>query len=93
MKCKKCGSTLPQGYLYCQTCGNEYQIVPDFEPELENSMAKTMSHLGESIFTEEKEEVPSPAEMKELMSQGRKKSGLYYGLLLFLFFMIFLHGL
>ena len=87
MKCKKCGSTLPQGYLYCQTCGNEYQIVPDFEPELENSMAKTMSHLGESIFTEEKEEVPSPAERKELMSQGRKKSGLYYGLLLFLFFM------
>lgn len=30
MKCKKCGAGLPDGYLYCPSCGSEVQLVPDY---------------------------------------------------------------
>ena len=50
MKCQKCGASLKEGNLYCQKCGYEYQIVPDFEPEIENSIAQTMLNVGDSII-------------------------------------------
>lgn len=37
------------GHLYCDICGAEYQIVPDFEPEIENSIARSMSDISESL--------------------------------------------
>lgn len=30
MKCKKCGAEIPQGYVYCNICGTEVQLVPDY---------------------------------------------------------------
>lgn len=30
MKCKKCGAELPQGYVYCNICGAEVQLVPEY---------------------------------------------------------------
>ena len=30
MKCKQCGNHLPVGIVYCEHCGKEVQIVPDF---------------------------------------------------------------
>ena len=30
MKCKKCGAEIPQGYVYCNVCGTEVQLVPDY---------------------------------------------------------------
>lgn len=30
MKCKKCGAEIPAGYVYCSVCGNEVQLVPDY---------------------------------------------------------------
>ena len=66
MKCQKCGATLLAGHLYCDVCGAEYQIVPDFEPELEISMAKSLSGLSESIQEKEKEPVPDIQEKKSL---------------------------
>ena len=49
MKCQKCGAQMVSGHLYCDICGAEYQIVPDFEPEIENSIAKSMSEISEII--------------------------------------------
>lgn len=49
MNCQKCGATIVAGHLYCDACGAEYQIVPDFEPELEHSIAETLSGLSEAI--------------------------------------------
>ena len=49
MNCQKCGASLPPGCLYCEECGNEYQIVPDFEPEIENSMAESLSDVIDSM--------------------------------------------
>lgn len=40
------------GHLYCDICGAEYQIVPDFEPEIENSIAQSMSGISLSFDTD-----------------------------------------
>ncbi len=43
MKCPHCGNELKEGYLICEKCGEEIRIVPDFEPEIENSITETLS--------------------------------------------------
>lgn len=32
MKCRYCGRQIPEGMLYCEYCGNEVRIVPDYNP-------------------------------------------------------------
>ncbi|MDO5590400.1 MAG: chitobiase/beta-hexosaminidase C-terminal domain-containing protein [Lachnospiraceae bacterium] len=32
MKCKYCGHEIPEGMLYCDACGKEVRIVPDYNP-------------------------------------------------------------
>ena len=32
MKCGYCGHDIPEGKLYCDKCGNEVCIVPDYNP-------------------------------------------------------------
>lgn len=46
MKCPNCGKEIEEGHLICEACGNEIQIVPDFEPEIENSITETLSTLA-----------------------------------------------
>ena len=45
MKCPHCGSEMVEGHLICEICGEEIRIVPDFEPEIENSISETLSTL------------------------------------------------
>lgn len=49
MKCPKCGSEIREEHLYCEKCGTEIRIVPDFEPEIENSITETLSGVGVEI--------------------------------------------
>lgn len=53
MKCPNCGQEIQAGHLYCEKCGMEIQMVPDFEPEIENSITEALSTVAEEI--EEKE--------------------------------------
>lgn len=46
MKCPNCGKEIEEGHLICEACGNEIQIVPDFDPEIENSITETLSTLA-----------------------------------------------
>ena len=46
MKCPHCGNEMVEGHLICETCGEEIRIVPDFEPEIENSITETLSTLA-----------------------------------------------
>lgn len=32
MKCRYCGHRIPEGELYCENCGREVRIVPDYNP-------------------------------------------------------------
>ena len=49
MKCQNCGENMISGHLYCDACGAEYQIVPNFEPEIENSIAESLSDISDTI--------------------------------------------
>lgn len=54
MKCPQCGNDFVEGHLYCDVCGNELQIVPDFEPEIENSIQENLSGIVEDLgYTED----------------------------------------
>ena len=67
MICPSCGYVMKEDHLYCERCGAEIQIVPDFEPEIENSITETLSTVAEEINpeaakTEEKETKTSSEE-------------------------------
>lgn len=56
MVCPKCGNEMPEGHLLCEKCGNEINIVPDFEPEIENSIDETLLNISDYIEPQKKEE-------------------------------------
>lgn len=49
MICPKCGHELKDGNMYCEICGEEIHIVPDFEPEIENSISDVLSDVADQI--------------------------------------------
>ncbi len=66
MKCPNCGEEIKEGYLYCEKCGEDIHIVPDFEPELELSLIQS---VGEILDEEEKER---EAERQRLLERKKK---------------------
>lgn len=51
MICSKCGGEIQEGKMYCETCGMEIHMVPDFEPEIENKIEESISSMIQN-FTE-----------------------------------------
>ena len=49
MKCVNCGAEIPDGYMYCENCGEEIHIVPDFEPEVETQLDEMMHQLQDDV--------------------------------------------
>lgn len=49
MKCPKCGEEMAEGALYCDHCGEDIHIVPDFEPELEQNIQQIISGIMEEL--------------------------------------------
>lgn len=49
MKCPVCGSQIEDEMMYCAKCGYEIQMVPDFEPVIENSIKKHMDDVVAGI--------------------------------------------
>jgi len=56
MICPNCGREIPEGHLYCDFCGQEVRIVPDFEPEVENSITESLSGVAETLTETTSEE-------------------------------------
>ena len=73
MKCPNCGTEIPDGHLLCDQCGEEIQIVPDFEPEIENSITETLTTLVS--MEEETEEAADEEETEEASDEGKAGTG------------------
>ena len=56
MKCPNCGAEMEEGKLYCEHCGEDIHIVPDFEPEVEYNMEQTLSDIAKEMEPESAEE-------------------------------------
>ncbi|MGN0430751.1 MAG: chitobiase/beta-hexosaminidase C-terminal domain-containing protein [Lachnospiraceae bacterium] len=69
MKCPNCGTEMKEGYLYCEVCGEDIHIVPDFEPEIEYSISETLSGIVEDVL----EEVPENNTAEENHTKRNKK--------------------
>ncbi len=76
MKCPNCGEEIKEGYLYCEKCGEDIHIVPDFEPELELSLIQS---VGEILDEEEKER---EAERQRLLERKKKLQKVIKGCIL-----------
>ena len=53
MKCPVCGNEIKEEQLYCESCGYEIRIVPDFEPELDSNIRETMTEVVSELVSEE----------------------------------------
>ena len=49
MKCEKCGAEIPDGYMYCENCGEEIHIVPVYEPEVETQLDEAMHRIQDDV--------------------------------------------
>jgi tetratricopeptide (TPR) repeat protein len=67
MKCPNCGFEIPEGHMYCDSCGTEINFVPDFEPEVENEINATLSGMADELNKEEREKASKIARRKALL--------------------------
>lgn len=87
MKCPNCGAEMPVGSLYCEQCGEDIHIVPDFEPEVEFNMEQTINEIAEEIKdNQKKQEKPEQIpERSSIFSRGKMTAfAVMIGLLLIL---------
>lgn len=67
MKCPNCGTEMKEGMLYCEKCGEDIHIVPDFEPELEQNIVQNLEPAIEEAAGESdrKKQADKAAEQAE----------------------------
>lgn len=83
MKCPKCGTRIKEGFLYCEHCGEDIHIVPDFEPELEYNISQTINGIAQEIEEEEKEitrQQEQDALLRQKKLQKRKQRFIWLGI-------------
>lgn len=62
MRCRKCGAEIREGSLYCDMCGEEVRIVPDY------------SSLDEILAEHVRNELQSGNRTKKQPADRRKKA-------------------
>ncbi|MCD7862286.1 MAG: chitobiase/beta-hexosaminidase C-terminal domain-containing protein [Lachnospiraceae bacterium] len=58
MNCPKCGRPLKEGMLYCEHCGGEVNLVPEFDAQVEDSIAEGMQTVLDQGFDDQEPEDP-----------------------------------
>ncbi|MBE5847192.1 MAG: zinc-ribbon domain-containing protein [Lachnospiraceae bacterium] len=67
MKCPKCGREVPDGKMYCENCGEEIMIVPEFEPEVDKTLTDVMSDVTTNLLVEEEQQTLKKAKNKSVL--------------------------
>ncbi len=81
MKCLNCGTELEEGKLYCPGCGYEIHLVPDFEPEIEETVNGALEGITSHLIESEQQEKQERLEKRRrLEAQKHGKLRLYSGL-------------
>lgn len=80
MKCPNCGMEIPEGHMYCDNCGTEINIVPDFEPEVDNEINASLQGLVDELNKDEKAEGRPQGKPSSDNSHRRGQSGKKNGL-------------
>ena len=57
MTCPKCGNELQDGNMYCEVCGEEIFIVPEFIPEIELSIEESLSNISMEVDPDKKRKI------------------------------------
>ncbi len=73
MKCPKCGEEMPEGSLYCEHCGEDIHIVPDFEPELERNIEQNINNILEELYEKDEAGQDEPEQGEPAEEASRKK--------------------
>lgn len=81
MVCPNCNAELPKGHLYCEKCGTEIQMVPIFEPEVEESINETLSGVADVIVEESDLSQQSGRRKAKLHRKRPNSKIILYGLL------------
>lgn len=88
MQCPNCRTELKDGYLYCENCGYEIQMVPDFEPDVDGSILNSLRDIQKEVNTTSLEENKEKAQKEEKFSHRIKKlkkehKMMFYGIVAF----------
>lgn len=88
MQCPNCKTELKDGYLYCENCGYEIQMVPDFEPDVDGSILNSLRDIQKEVNTTSLEENKEKAQKEEKFSHRIKKlkkehKMMFYGIMAF----------
>ncbi len=91
MKCPNCGAEMKEGRLYCENCGEDIHIVPDFEPELERNIEQSLGHIlddvGRQQRTSEKSAEPDEGTRPVPLGQRVRPLALWIGMGLLVLFL------
>jgi len=60
MRCPNCGTEIPEGSLYCEKCGEDIHIVPDYDTKIDLNMDSALQNIGDQI----KEDYPGDHPVK-----------------------------
>ncbi|MCR5024426.1 MAG: chitobiase/beta-hexosaminidase C-terminal domain-containing protein [Lachnospiraceae bacterium] len=49
MVCSRCGKDIPSGLMFCPECGQAVQMVPDYDLDIEESIAVSSTEIQDSL--------------------------------------------
>ncbi len=65
MNCPNCNEPMSEGALYCEKCGHEIHIVPDFDPEVENNIEQSLSKITLDLKRDRKKREKTEADTQD----------------------------